>query len=276
VPGVQKYCYFMKEVEDTVGLRKRIGECFELASLPGTSVEERKAVLNFVVVGGGGPAGPAAAGPAAAAAWFHFTTDLSTNQEQCACAFACACLHAHVPHPCSQLRPCLRAGGPTGVEFAGTLNDFVRSDLSKKYPQLMPYVRVTLLQSAQQILMQFDAKLAVQAMQNLKESGVEVRTGVRVVEVTSKQVGSGRGLGVEGAALLGREALSCVAHITAAAAAAAAAAALHVTPPHALLPPLHQPLTRISPLHLCHPPHPPPPTHTHITCASLSQASASH
>jgi NADH:ubiquinone reductase (non-electrogenic) len=45
-------------------------------------------------------------------------------------------------------------GGPTGVEFAGTLNDFVRQDLRKKYPELMPYVRVTLLQSAQSILTQ--------------------------------------------------------------------------------------------------------------------------
>ena len=40
------------------------------------------------------------------------------------------------------------------LQFAGTLNDFVRSDLRKKYPQLTRYVRVTLLQSAQTILMQ--------------------------------------------------------------------------------------------------------------------------
>jgi hypothetical protein len=40
------------------------------------------------------------------------------------------------------------------VEFAGTLNDFVRSDLRRKYPQLTGCVRVTLLQSAQTILMQ--------------------------------------------------------------------------------------------------------------------------
>lgn len=37
-------------------------------------------------------------------------------------------------------------GGPTGVEFAGTLSDFVREDLRKKYPALMKYVKVTLLQ----------------------------------------------------------------------------------------------------------------------------------
>lgn len=57
--------------------RNRIGECFELAGLPGTSEEDRKRLLSFVVVG----------------------------------------------------------GGPTGVEFAGTLSDFLRNDLKKKYPR---------------------------------------------------------------------------------------------------------------------------------------------
>jgi NADH:ubiquinone reductase (non-electrogenic) len=35
VPGVAEHCYFMKEVSDCVGLRKRIQEAFELAALPG-------------------------------------------------------------------------------------------------------------------------------------------------------------------------------------------------------------------------------------------------
>lgn len=34
----------------------------------------------------------------------------------------------------------------------GTLSDFLKADLSTKYPDLMPFVRVTLLQSAQSIL----------------------------------------------------------------------------------------------------------------------------
>ena len=79
-------------------------------------------------------------------------------------------------------------GGPTGVEFAGTLSDFVREDLKKKYPQLMKYVKVSLLQSAQTILLQFDAQLAAQAIENFKRIGVDVRTGVKVTEVTSEQV----------------------------------------------------------------------------------------
>lgn len=79
-------------------------------------------------------------------------------------------------------------GGPTGVEFAGTLNDFLREDLRRKYPQLMQYVRVTLLQSAQSILTQFDAGLGQRALEELTRASVDVRTGVRVVEVTPHHV----------------------------------------------------------------------------------------
>eukprot|EP00882_Tetradesmus_deserticola_P001020 GHRQ01001105.1.p1 GENE.GHRQ01001105.1~~GHRQ01001105.1.p1 ORF type:complete len:649 (+),score=345.14 GHRQ01001105.1:241-2187(+) len=125
VPGVAEHCYFMKEVGDTVQLRQRIQQAFELAALPGSSEEERRRVLHFVVVG----------------------------------------------------------GGPTGVEFAGTLNDFVRVDLAKKYPELMPLVSVSLYQSAQSILTQFSGSLQQRAIQNFKATGVSVVLGVQVTEV---------------------------------------------------------------------------------------------
>lgn len=79
------------------------------------------------------------------------------------------------------------------MEFAGTLGDFLRQDLKKKYPALIGAVRVTLLQSAQTILTQFDARLAQRALDNFRESGVEVRTGVRVTEVTAEEVVLGSG-----------------------------------------------------------------------------------
>ncbi|KAG2429690.1 hypothetical protein HYH02_013948 [Chlamydomonas schloesseri] len=135
VPGVREHCFFMKEVSDAVALRKRIAEKFELAALPGTTEDERKAALHFVVVG----------------------------------------------------------GGPTGVEFAGTLSDFVREDLKKKYLALMKYVRVTLLNNLPSILTQFDEKLQKSAASTLGANGVEVRVNVSVVGVTADKVQLGGG-----------------------------------------------------------------------------------
>lgn len=61
-------------------------------------------------------------------------------------------------------------------------------DLKKKYPSLMRHVRVTLLQSGQALLTQFDARLAQKAADNLVATGIAVRTGVRVTEVTDSKV----------------------------------------------------------------------------------------
>ena len=50
VPGVEENCFFLKKMEDAKRLRQRINECFEIASLPDTTPEERKQLLTFVVV----------------------------------------------------------------------------------------------------------------------------------------------------------------------------------------------------------------------------------
>lgn len=43
-------------------------------------------------------------------------------------------------------------GGPTGVEFAAELHDFVHEDLSILYPSLKDYVKITLLEAGDHIL----------------------------------------------------------------------------------------------------------------------------
>lgn len=53
VPGVEKYCFFLKTVADARSIRQRIIECFERASSPTTSDVEKSRLLHFVVVGGG-------------------------------------------------------------------------------------------------------------------------------------------------------------------------------------------------------------------------------
>jgi len=43
-------------------------------------------------------------------------------------------------------------GGPTGVEFASELHDFVNEDLVKLYPKAKNLVQITLLEAADHIL----------------------------------------------------------------------------------------------------------------------------
>ena len=42
-----------QEISDTIALRKRIQDCFELAALPGTPEADIRKALHFIVVGGG-------------------------------------------------------------------------------------------------------------------------------------------------------------------------------------------------------------------------------
>ncbi|EDU44668.1 external NADH-ubiquinone oxidoreductase 2, mitochondrial precursor [Pyrenophora tritici-repentis Pt-1C-BFP] len=52
-PGVKEHAFFLKDVGDARKIRNRILACFEGAALPTTSVEMKKQLLNFAVVGGG-------------------------------------------------------------------------------------------------------------------------------------------------------------------------------------------------------------------------------
>ncbi|EME80244.1 uncharacterized protein MYCFIDRAFT_189859 [Pseudocercospora fijiensis CIRAD86] len=52
-PGVRENAYFLKDVGDARRIRNRLLSCFEIAALPTTSVETKKMLLNFAVVGGG-------------------------------------------------------------------------------------------------------------------------------------------------------------------------------------------------------------------------------
>lgn len=53
IKGVQENAFFLKEIKDAQSIRRRVMDCFEQASLPSTSEEEKKQLLNFAVVGGG-------------------------------------------------------------------------------------------------------------------------------------------------------------------------------------------------------------------------------
>lgn len=84
----------IQEIEDAQKIRRTVIDCFERASLPTLTDEERQKILQFVIVG----------------------------------------------------------GGPTGVEFAAELHDFVSEDLVKLYPKVKDLAKITLLEAGDHIL----------------------------------------------------------------------------------------------------------------------------
>ncbi|KAK4271420.1 hypothetical protein QN277_020120 [Acacia crassicarpa] len=129
-PGVEEHCHFLKEVEDAQKIRRTVIDCFERASLPIVSDEERKRILHFAIVG----------------------------------------------------------GGPTGVEFAASLHDFVNEDLGKLYPRVKDLVKITLLEAGDHILSMFDKRITAFAEDKFKRDGIEVKTGSMVVKVSDKEI----------------------------------------------------------------------------------------
>ncbi|XP_047317844.1 external alternative NAD(P)H-ubiquinone oxidoreductase B2, mitochondrial-like [Impatiens glandulifera] len=129
-PGVEENCHFLKEVEDAQRIRRTVVDCFERASIPSISDEERKRLLHFVIVG----------------------------------------------------------GGPTGVEFAAELHDFVTDDLASLYPLLKDHVQITLLEAADHILNMFDKRITTFAEQKFRRDGINLKTGSMVTKVTDKAI----------------------------------------------------------------------------------------
>ena len=79
-------------------------------------------------------------------------------------------------------------GGPTGVEFAAEMDDFLRQDLKKWFPELMPYVRITLLEAQDDILSAFDKSLSSYTTRHFTRQHIRVRTKAAVKEVNSEAV----------------------------------------------------------------------------------------
>ncbi|HEY4013836.1 MAG TPA: NAD(P)/FAD-dependent oxidoreductase [Polyangiaceae bacterium] len=89
-------------------------------------------------------------------------------------------------------------GGPTGVELAGALAELSRYVLARDFRSIDPRAaKVSLLEAGSRILQAFPASLSERAVDELRELGVEVRTGARVSSL------------VPGRVVLGEESLPC-------------------------------------------------------------------
>ncbi|KAK5825846.1 External alternative NADH-ubiquinone oxidoreductase, mitochondrial [Gossypium arboreum] len=87
-------------------------------------------------------------------------------------------------------------GGPTGVEFAAELHDFVNEDVVKLYPNVQDLVKITLLEATDHILNMFDKRITNFAEQKFGRDGIDVKlgsmvTGINENEISTKVRGNG-------------------------------------------------------------------------------------
>ena len=122
-----KEIFFLKHLHHARAIRDRTIEMFEASALPGTSDNEKKRLLSFVVVG----------------------------------------------------------GGPTSCEYAAELHDFLAEDLQRLYPELVPFVKITLVEAGGALLGPFDKSLRDHVARLFKKRDITVKldTAVKGVEL---------------------------------------------------------------------------------------------
>jgi NADH:ubiquinone reductase (non-electrogenic) len=79
-------------------------------------------------------------------------------------------------------------GGPTGVEFAAELHDFLMADLSEVYPGIASRARIVLLEALPKILGAFDQSLSDYTAKRFRRARIDVRTEARVVNVAEDRL----------------------------------------------------------------------------------------
>lgn len=79
-------------------------------------------------------------------------------------------------------------GGPTGVEFAGELQDFFHSDLKKWIPEIKDTFHVTLVEALPNVLPMFSKQLIDYTEKTFQEETITIRTKTMVKNVTDKYI----------------------------------------------------------------------------------------
>jgi NADH dehydrogenase FAD-containing subunit len=81
----------------------------------------------------------------------------------------------------------LVGGGPTSCEFAAELHDFVKHDVKRMYQDLLPFVRITLVEAGPALLGPFDSALQDYAHGLFRKRDIDVRLGTAVIGVEDFQ-----------------------------------------------------------------------------------------
>ncbi|KAI9248977.1 hypothetical protein EDC94DRAFT_624556 [Helicostylum pulchrum] len=79
-------------------------------------------------------------------------------------------------------------GGPTGIEYAAELHDFLVDDLTSWYPELAGKVKITLIEALPNVLPAFSKKLIDYTESTFKEQNISICTKTMVKEVHEKEI----------------------------------------------------------------------------------------
>jgi NADH dehydrogenase len=94
-------------------------------------------------------------------------------------------------------------GGPTGVELAGAFAELTRRVLKRDFRKIdSRQARVILLEADSRLLRQFSERLSAKAAAQLSRLGVEVRTNVRVENISEKFLQLAGGTRIESANII--------------------------------------------------------------------------
>jgi len=135
IEGIKENALFLKELSDARKIRTKVIDCFENASIPGLSIDEKKKYLRFVVCG----------------------------------------------------------GGPTGIEFAAELHDFIEEDVKRKYKDIAAFVEIIVIEAKDAILATFDKKLSEYTTKIFNRQNISLRTNSFVIKVDNDNIFLGDG-----------------------------------------------------------------------------------
>ncbi|KAI8973200.1 hypothetical protein BDF20DRAFT_906916 [Mycotypha africana] len=79
-------------------------------------------------------------------------------------------------------------GGPTGIEYAAELHDFLVEDLTHWYPELAGKVKITLVEAMPNVLPAFSKQLIDYTESTFKEQHISILTKTAVKEVRAKEI----------------------------------------------------------------------------------------
>ncbi|KAI8817145.1 uncharacterized protein EV422DRAFT_257097 [Fimicolochytrium jonesii] len=79
-------------------------------------------------------------------------------------------------------------GGPTGVEYAAELYDFLKEDLASWYPELAPKIKITLIEALPHVLPSFSKELITYTEKHFAEAKVNILSNTAVKEVKQKEL----------------------------------------------------------------------------------------